>query len=749
MKFTEPVPVRARAGARARARPVPALAPARTRRLVVTALTILTACTSPPLTQTHRVDWLVHPVQTEVRCTHDADRGELTLDNGLVRRTWRLAPNAATIAIDDLSTGRSFVRAVEPEALVELDGKRYAIGGLTGQPDHAYLRADWLDELHADPGAFRFDRFEVGPIRPRLEWKRKRYSGNSKWPPDGKEVVLWFRPPADARQDIAIAVHHEMYRGLPLLATWLTIHNRGDSKVRVDRFTSVDLAIVEQESAVEPRRRWALPDIHVETDYAMHGMDVGSSNKTIRWVADPEYRTQVNYRRRTPVLLQASPPIGPSSDIAPGGVFESFRTWMLVHDSSDRERQGLAVRRMYRTIAPWVTENPIMMHVRRADPAAVELAIDQCAEVGFELVILTFGSGFNIENDTPQYLANMRELADYAHAKGIELGGYSLLASRSIGPAQDVINPNTGKPGGAIFGNSPCLGSEWGNAYFKKLYAFFERTGMDLLEHDGSYPGDVCASKRHPGHRGLDDSQWRQWRKITKFYKWCRARGIYLNVPDYYLLSGSSKVPMGYRETNWSLPRAQQIVHARQNMFDGTWTKTPSMGWMFVPLVEYHGGGPAATIEPLSEHLDAYEAHLANNFGYGVQACYRGPRLFDTDETKAVVSRWVNFYKRYRHVLDGDVIHLRRADGRDLDGVLHVDPTGPIRGLLVVYNPLDRAVRKTLSVPLYYTGLTRVARIRDRGGDARDYTLDREYRIEIAVEVPAGGAAWYVVERGS
>lgn len=41
---------------------------------------------------------------------------------------------------------------------------------------------------------------------------------------------------------------------------------------------------------------------------------------------------------------------------------------------------------------------------------------------------------------------------------------------------------------------------------------------------------------------------------------------------------------------------------------------------MFVPLVEYHGGGAAATFEPLSEHLPDLEWHLAQNFGSGVQA---------------------------------------------------------------------------------------------------------------------------------
>lgn len=46
-----------------------------------------------------------------------------------------------------------------------------------------------------------------------------------------------------------------------------------------------------------------------------------------------------------------------------GKSFESFRVFELVHDSTDRERRGLALRRLYRTVAPWVTENPLMLHV--------------------------------------------------------------------------------------------------------------------------------------------------------------------------------------------------------------------------------------------------------------------------------------------------------------------------------------------------------------------------------------------------
>jgi hypothetical protein len=354
---------------------------------------------------------------------------------------------------------------------------------------------------------------------------------------------------------------------------------------------------------------------------------------------------------------------------------------------------------------------------------------------------MTFGSGFEIERDTPEYLAQMQQLVNEAHAKGVGLGGYSLLASRSIGPQHDVINPQTGKPGGfAQFGNSPCLESEWGQAYFGKLYQFFERTGSDVLEHDGSYPGDACASTSHPGHDGYEDSRWKQWRRVTDFYKWCRQRGIYLNVPDWYYLNGSSKCGMGYRETNWSLPREWQEIIERQNIHDGTRYKLPTMGWMFVPLTEYHGGGADATIEPLSEHLDHYQRRLENLLGAGVQACFRGPRLYDTEQTRAMVAQQVAAYKKEREILDSPLVPLRRADGRDWDGWLHVNPQLETPGLAVLYNPLPTAIQREIEVPLYYTGLEGKCGYQIADGSIVSGELDRRETLRLKVDLPPRSA---------
>ena len=365
--------------------------------------------------------------------------------------------------------------------------------------------------------------------------------------------------------------------------------------------------------------------MHVESDYAFGGFTSDEAETSIFWEEDPEYTSQVNWKMETQCLLEAKLLVGPNVSIPSGEQFESFRIYELMQDGDDRERNALGVRKMYRLLAPWSSENPIFMHLTTTEPKAVKTAIDQCKATGYEMVILSFGSGLNMEDTTLTNIKKFKKLADYAHKKGIELGGYSLFSSRKIGDSVDVIDKETGKPGGAKFGNAPCLASQWGHDYLEKVKTFLDRTGFDLLEHDGPYPGDYCASTTHKYHVGYEDSQWVQWNMTKDFYHWLKVKDIYLNAPDFYYLQGSNKCGIGYREVNWSLPRDQQIILGRQNIYDGTWEKTPSMAWTFVPLTEYHGGGAEATLEPLGEHLDAYKAHMVQNYGSGVQACYRGP----------------------------------------------------------------------------------------------------------------------------
>jgi hypothetical protein len=678
-------------------------------------------------------DWLVTPVRAAVRATPSPNGNQLTLANGLISRTFTLAPNFATVDLTNLITGASLLRGVKPEATLWLDGQRYEIGGLKGQPDYAYLDPEWLPAMTSSPEAFQFAGYETGRPIARYPWTPHRHSANTPWPPRGLALTAHFRPPdavLQRYQGLVVSIHYEMYQGLPVICKWVSVENGTKRTVTVDSLECEVLAVNEQE-----RHR-----LHVESDYAFAGM-----NTTV-WGPDPEYTSQIDYEYQLPVLLTSKAPLGPAARVEPGGTFESFRTFELLQDSDDRERRGMARRRMYRTLAPQVTENPIFMHARSSDSASVRLAIDQCADVGFEMVILTFWSGFDIETQDPAAIARFKADVEYAHSKGIELGGYTLMcASRDVGPGSDCISPQTGKPG-SKFGQSACLATKWADGYFTRVLSFMDATGMDVIETDGPYHGDVCASTTHAHHAGLADSQWAQWRACVGFYHECLRRGIYINTPDWYYLSGSNKCGMGYRETNFSLPRWRQILIARQNIYDGTFEKTPSMGWMFVPLVEYHGGGAEATLEPLSQHLAEYEWHLAQNFGSGVMAAYRGPRLYDTEATKAVVRKWVAFYKAHRSILDADIVHVRRPDGRGIDCMMHVSSQGKERALAMVYNPTNAPVKTKLRLPLYYTGLTSTAAVRHEGGRAVRYTLDREYGITVPISMGPRSITWYVVE---
>ncbi len=706
---------------------------------------------TPEMDRPPKVDWLVAPVQAQAGVYRSGDGKDIILWNGLVKRVFRLQPNVACMEFKNLVSGEQLLRAVKPEARVIIDGRICCVGGLYGQKQNAYLLPEWVDGFSTGTDDFRFQDIEVKPLAPRIRWKRNRWAAQTA-DPTGKELVFRYRHPDRALQQVEIQVHYEIYDGLPLLCKWLIIRvlpGGNASALRVGRVVNEILAAVEEESAVvgKPERMKKPHGLYIESNYCFNNaMRAEISDQTTHWLIDSSYTSQVNYDYNTPCLLEVFPEHGPGIDLAPGETFESVRTWELLHDSYDRERNGLARRRMYRSVAPWTTQNPIFMHLVSTDPATVRAAIDQCAATGYEMVILSFGSGLDMEDTTAANILKFKQLTDYAHSRGIGLGGYSLFSSRRISDADDVIDPATGLPDkAAFFGHAPCLGSRWGLGYLAKLKKFFAETGFDIFENDGPYPGDVCASTVHPGHRDLEDSQWRQFELQKGLYRWLNERGVYINAPDWYFLDGTHKIAMGYREVNFSLPRAEQIIMNRQHVYDGTWEKTPSMGWMFVPLTEYQGGGAAATIEPLHEHLDVYRTLMMQNYGAGAQACYRGPRLYDTDETRGTVKTVVDWYKRYRDILNSDIVHLRRPDGRDWDGILHVNPALPEKGFLLLFNPLKEPLSRRVRIPLYYTGLAEKARFESDAGEESIFTLNRAFEVEMEVVIPAGGIRWWVI----
>lgn len=697
-------------------------------------------------------DWLLEKPLQKAGVFKSPDSKVVILDNGLVRRRFRISPGVACFDYTNLTTGQQLVRTISEEGRITINGMEYNIGGLSPIAERGYLQTDWLDTCRVLPTSLYPAALEVSDLNPYPQGPSDRWRFPSPIK-SGKEVRFIYKVPSGSGlEKVTVTVHYELYDGVPLIVKYITVQN-GDSSAPlvVGRLVNEVLALVEEESAVvgKPEQMKKQHGIYVETNYAFNNaMRYDISDQTTHWGVDKRYTSQVNYNYETPCMLEVYPEKVNNVSLAPGETMTSVRTHELLMDSYDRERRGLFIRRMYRIVAPWTNENPIFMHLVSKNDEEVKVAIDQCAATGYEALILSFGSHLNMEDNSEANLDRWKKLADYAHAKNIQIGGYSLFSSRRISDEDDVIDPVTGKPDvAAFFGHAPCMGSYWGLAYLKKLKHFFEYTGFDIFENDGPYPGDVCASKSHPGHEGLGDSQWRQMALQKDLYRWLNDRGVYINAPDWYFLDGTHKIAIGYREVNFSLPRENQKILNRQNIYDGTFEKNPSMGWGFVPLTKYQGGGPEAILEPLHEHIVDYRQLMFQYYGAGVQACYRGPRLYDTDETKKMVSSMIAWYKEYRTILNADIIHLRRPDGRDWDGILHVNPNETkTKGLLLLYNPLKESISRTISIPLYYTGLTNVAVVRQEGLAAKTYKLARDYTIQVAVELKAEGFTWFTIE---
>src|SRR5215510_6315983 len=77
-------------------------------------------------------DFLVDPRPYVSRVEASPDGRELALDNGLLRATLRLQPDAALVSLRVGGERRELLRAVRPFGRLTLNGVEFAVGGLLG-----------------------------------------------------------------------------------------------------------------------------------------------------------------------------------------------------------------------------------------------------------------------------------------------------------------------------------------------------------------------------------------------------------------------------------------------------------------------------------------------------------------------------------------------------------------------------------------------------------------------------------------
>ncbi|HRN57485.1 MAG TPA: hypothetical protein PLL71_13585, partial [Agriterribacter sp.] len=141
-----------------------------------------------------KTDWLITG-SAQRSAVYKTPEGHMALSNGLITRTFTMAPNGATIGLDNLVTNEALVRAVSPEAVLWVNGHEIKAGGLTGQPIGNYLLPEWIPEMKADPYSLQLVSYTTSPIKARFEWNRRTgwSSQQQPWPPKGIEVAFTYK----------------------------------------------------------------------------------------------------------------------------------------------------------------------------------------------------------------------------------------------------------------------------------------------------------------------------------------------------------------------------------------------------------------------------------------------------------------------------------------------------------------------------------------------------------------------------
>eukprot|EP00754_Rhynchopus_humris_P025613 Rhum_TRINITY_DN14949_c0_g1::Rhum_TRINITY_DN14949_c0_g1_i1::g.128763::m.128763 len=690
-------------------------------------------------------DWLVTKVTDQATVTKSG--ADLVLSNGLLSRRFAMEPAFGTVDMvlnATLKHGgeQSLFRRVTTEAVVVLAGVAYPVGGLEQDSGFlAYCNRTSL-VLKKGTGAFTYVNHTVSaPVAPFPWVPGTRHSPKTAWPPKGITLSVLFAPPPGA-PNVHVTVHYQMVNGLPLIEKWLTVTSAG-ATTQVTHATVEFLAVMPRfgmyiggsgplmpgsdgEGSAENGQPLTL--LHPKTDQA----HVGQCNWESDWVNDkvniPGCPSCRDEGAREP-LLNCSYTLGPGAVVSPTESFESFKVYALVTDSAELERHTLSRHRLTQALAPHVMENPIFFHGTESSEEGFKAAVDQMAEVGFEMFIFSFGSGFNLESDDPTYLAKVKSQVDYAKAKGIEVGGYDLICLSKGGAV---------KPAWRAVGNegSACFASGYYDYLHERATNFINKTGLAMLETDGPYAGQSCSSTSHAHHHNEADSVYKQTQLQNEFYKQMRALNIYVNQPDNYFFQGGSRTGMGYDEQQYSLPRWRDLSISRMGLYDDLYVHLPSQGWMFLPLTQYHAGGSAAIFE---NHNEEYEWGLAQYLGAGTAACYRGDKPYHNDEMKAILTKWISMYKAHRETLIQPIVHIRRPNMQGWDGWLHANPFSSTSevGFAMFFNPTGSPLMATISVDLYYTGLTDTVAVSINDGASTTMRLARDYSVVVQIAMPA------------
>ncbi len=605
--------------------------------------------------------WVLQNQKSPAQITLTEDT--LILENRYIKRVIDRA-KGVTVSLTD-GDGTEALAAPTREGEISVDGTVYT---LTGPCD-----------VRIADGSLTVGKFNYTP---------KSYNTHPyPYPAPGKVVDLVYD-----RGEFEITLTYEIFDDMPVIRKSLYLKNNTDRTVTVDTAETESLCLTEAGNL----------RYYLESDYT------GNNGHGYNW------NTSLFRDGNT---VSAHFDMGPDYDLKAGDTFRGMQIYELYCQSTCFDHRMNEVQNMYRRVAPWVCEAPLFIHLISDDSKVLRETADILSDVGYDMIIQSFGSGINMESEDEDYISRVKADYDYVHEKGLTIGGYTLAIIRDYRPMNHDCATN-----GDHNNISRCLCTKWSEGYWNRITSFMEKTGTDFIEIDGPYHFYTCTGNREGQtehlHKGLADSRYTQWLKSTvEIYTRMKNMGVYINAPDWLYLSGTNRSAVGYEEIAYSQPRLTQILMNRIYNYMGTYNKIPSMGWSFLPVEEYHGGGATAKFEPLTENLAEYDWALAQTAASGVWPCVRGKRIYDSELCRSVVKYWIDVIHRHKTLLNSNTVHAYPPKAtenlnfaEDMDVILQENHTTRDKLFLMVCNQTTEPRTKTFILPAYYTGLTNLDR---------------------------------------
>lgn len=605
-------------------------------------------------------DWVISKVTAPAVITVTAEK--VVLDNGLAHREIEIN-GCKTVSFRNLQKDFELINCAHGDFQITVNKKSYGTE------------------------VFTFCGAKEVPCEERVPFKRTpTMTFNGTYPPPGKAVVLSYQ---SELLSLAAQVRYEIYDGMPVIMKYVTVQNTGKKNVTVDNIAADVLCITEQRDT-----------LFVDSDY----------NSTTQFLGLELEKYAKNYARYHYDMLEVAPLYRMNVKLQPQETLTSICTYELLFGTDYYEQRLIEVKEMYRHIAPWCTDNVLFFHLIANDSRSIRKAVDQCKEVGLEMIIQSFGSGVRMESGNNFYLNRIKKAYDYGHANGLRMGAYTLAYVKNYRPVKgdEALNHD----GSHI---CRCLACDWAEQYMKNVLRFIDRTGADAVEIDGPYGMLMCSGGKTHHHDDFTDSQYKQWkRSVVDWYQELKARGIYINAPDWHFLNGINRCGVGYEEIAFSEKRQEQLITSRIYYYKGTFDKNPSQGWGFLPLNVYHGGGADAQFFPTEQNAFDFDWAMAQLTASGVWPTIRGRKVYDSEKGKEIFKKWVSVFKKYRHILNGITIHFMppRINTENprrttcIDAIMNQLPYGNERGFVMFFNQTEEERTEEITLPVYYTGLT-------------------------------------------